>query len=125
MRKTEPRWSTEWKSAMETGTSALASFIVTVQVQVVAAGWSGSPSPGTIGPLTVTMAGFDLTGSQAECVLGRGGSSSDVPAGSYVNGYPALPYLLERRIAVLRQRLPQLFHRVDALEAQIKELGGG
>ena len=38
MRNTEPRWSTEWKSAMETGTSALASFIVTVQVQVVAAG---------------------------------------------------------------------------------------
>lgn len=51
--------------------------------------------------------------------------TSDVSAGSYVNGYPAIPYLLERRIAVLRQRLPQLFHRVDALEAQVKELGGG
>jgi hypothetical protein len=38
MRKTEPRWSTEWKSAIETGTSELASFMVTVQVQVVAAG---------------------------------------------------------------------------------------
>jgi hypothetical protein len=34
-----------------------------------------------IGPLTVTMAGFDLTGSQAQCTLGRGGNSSDVPAG--------------------------------------------
>lgn len=40
----------------------------------------------TIGPLTVTMAGFDLTGSQAECALGRGGSSSDEPAGSTPSG---------------------------------------
>ena len=31
---------------------------------------------------TVTMAGFDLTGSQAECTLGRGGGSSDAPAGN-------------------------------------------
>lgn len=36
----------------------------------------------TIGPLTVTMAGFDLTGGQAECVLGHGGGSADVPAGN-------------------------------------------
>lgn len=40
----------------------------------------------TIGPLTVTMAGYDLTGSQAECALGRGGSSSDVPAGNTPSG---------------------------------------
>jgi len=31
---------------------------------------------------SVTMAGFDLTGSHAECTLGRGGGSADVPAGS-------------------------------------------
>jgi len=40
----------------------------------------------TIGPLTVTMAGFDLTGTQAECVLGRGGGSADEPAGNTVSG---------------------------------------
>lgn len=40
----------------------------------------------TIGPLSVTMGGFDLTGSQAECALGRGGSSSDEPAGSTPSG---------------------------------------
>ena len=41
----------------------------------------------TIGPLTVTMAGFDLTGSQAQCTLGRGGGiSSDVPAGNTPSG---------------------------------------
>jgi hypothetical protein len=39
-----------------------------------------------IGPLTVTMAGFDLTGAQAECTLGRGGGSADVPAGSTPSG---------------------------------------
>src|ERR1700679_3630044 len=55
MMNTDPRWSTEWKSVIDTGTSALASFIVTVQVQVVASGCSGRPSPGTIGPLTVIL----------------------------------------------------------------------
>jgi hypothetical protein len=40
----------------------------------------------TIGPLTVTMGGFDLSGSQAECTLGRGGGSSDVPAGTTPSG---------------------------------------
>jgi hypothetical protein len=28
--------------------------------------------------------------------------------------------MLERRIAILRQRLPELFRRVDALEAQVR-----
>lgn len=40
----------------------------------------------TVGPLSVTMAGFDLTGSQAECTLGRGGGSADVPAGFTPSG---------------------------------------
>jgi hypothetical protein len=40
----------------------------------------------TIGPLTVTMAGLDLTGSQAQCTLGRGGGSSDEPAGGTPSG---------------------------------------
>lgn len=39
-----------------------------------------------VGPLSVTMAGFDLTGSQAQCTLGRGGGSSDVPAGNTPSG---------------------------------------
>ncbi len=32
-----------------------------------------------IGPLSVTLGGYDLTGSQAECQLGRG---ANVPAGT-------------------------------------------
>jgi UDP-3-O-[3-hydroxymyristoyl] glucosamine N-acyltransferase len=50
---------------------------------------------------------------------GQAGITADVEPGSFVNGTPAIPYLLERRIAVLQQRLPELFKRVDSLEAQI------
>lgn len=52
---------------------------------------------------------------------GQTGITSDVAPGSFVNGTPALPYLLERRIVVLQQRLPDLFKRVDLLEAQLKK----
>lgn len=55
---------------------------------------------------------------------GQAGIPGDVPPGSYVNGSPALPYMLERRITALKERLPELFHRVDALEEQIKKLTG-
>lgn len=48
---------------------------------------------------------------------GQAGITTDIPPGSFVNGTPAIPFLLERRIAVLQQRLPDLFKRVDALEA--------
>jgi hypothetical protein len=40
----------------------------------------------TIGPLTVTLEGYDLTGTQAECTLGRGGGSASTPAGSTPSG---------------------------------------
>jgi hypothetical protein len=40
----------------------------------------------TIGPLTVTLEGFDLTGTQAQCTLGRGGGSADEPAGNTPSG---------------------------------------
>jgi UDP-3-O-[3-hydroxymyristoyl] glucosamine N-acyltransferase len=56
---------------------------------------------------------------------GQSGLSTSVPAGSHVNGSPAIPYILERRIAVLKQRLPELFHRVDALEEQLKPSAAG
>ncbi len=51
---------------------------------------------------------------------GKAGISTDIEPGLFVNGNPAIPYLLERRVAVLNQRLPDLFRRVDALEAQLK-----
>jgi UDP-3-O-[3-hydroxymyristoyl] glucosamine N-acyltransferase len=52
---------------------------------------------------------------------GQAGISTDLAPGSFVNGTPAIPYMLERRIAVLSQRLPNLFKRVDALEEQLKK----
>lgn len=52
---------------------------------------------------------------------GRAAITSSVEAGSYVNGSPAIPFLLERRIAILKQRLPDLFRRVDVIEALLEE----
>ncbi len=51
---------------------------------------------------------------------GQAGISSSVAAGSYVNGTPAIPYLLERRLAVLHQRMPELFKRVARIEESLK-----
>jgi UDP-3-O-[3-hydroxymyristoyl] glucosamine N-acyltransferase len=36
--------------------------------------------------------------------------------GDFLNGSPAMPYMLERRIAVLQRRLPDLFKQVSALQ---------
>lgn len=52
---------------------------------------------------------------------GQAGITADVPPGTVVNGTPAIPFALERRIAVLQTRLPDLFKRVDAVEAQLKK----
>jgi UDP-3-O-[3-hydroxymyristoyl] glucosamine N-acyltransferase len=49
---------------------------------------------------------------------GQAGITADVDAGAFVNGTPAIPFQLERRLAILHQRLPDLFKRVDALEAR-------
>ncbi len=68
--------------------------------------------------------GGHITIGRGAKVGGGAGVASDVAAGSSVNGSPAIPLMLERRIAVLKQRLPELFHRVDALEEQLRELAG-
>jgi len=47
---------------------------------------------------------------------GQTGIAFDTAPGSYLNGTPAIPYMLERRLQVLHQRLPDLFKRVEALE---------
>jgi UDP-3-O-[3-hydroxymyristoyl] glucosamine N-acyltransferase len=52
---------------------------------------------------------------------GQAGITADVPPGTFVNGTPAVPYLLERRLAVLHQRLPDLFKRVETLEQQLSD----
>jgi UDP-3-O-[3-hydroxymyristoyl] glucosamine N-acyltransferase len=60
--------------------------------------------------------GGHITLGKGVKVGGQAGITSDIPAGSFVNGTPAVPYQLERRLAILHQRLPDLFKRVDALE---------
>jgi len=51
---------------------------------------------------------------------GQAGIHTDVAPGASINGTPAMPYMLERRIAVLNRRLPELFHRIDELERQLQ-----
>jgi len=60
--------------------------------------------------------GGHITLGKGSKVGGGAGLAASIPAGAYVNGNPAIPYMLERRIAVLQQRLPDLFKRVEALE---------
>lgn len=79
---------------------------------------------------STTLGDYVVLGGQAglggHITLGKGvkaggqaGITSDVPAGEFVNGTPAIPYMLERRLAILHQRLPDLFKRVETLERQI------
>jgi UDP-3-O-[3-hydroxymyristoyl] glucosamine N-acyltransferase len=74
-----------------------------------------------------TLEDYVVLGGQAgvggHITLGKGtkaggqtGIAYDTPPGSYLNGTPAIPYMLERRLQVLHQRLPDLFKRVEALE---------
>jgi UDP-3-O-[3-hydroxymyristoyl] glucosamine N-acyltransferase len=76
---------------------------------------------------STTLEDYVVLGGQAgvggHITLGKGtkaggqtGIAYDTEPGSYLNGTPAIPYMLERRLQVLHQRLPDLFKRVDALE---------
>ena len=64
--------------------------------------------------------GGHITLGKGSKVGGGAGLTTNIPAGAYVNGNPAIPYMLERRIAVLQQRLPDLFKRVEALEKNLE-----
>ncbi len=52
----------------------------------------------------------------------QAGVVEDLPADSFVNGTPAYPLGLERRIVVLSRRLPDLFKKVDSLAAALDAL---
>lgn len=47
------------------------------------------------------------------------GLFEDVPADGFMNGTPAMPFGLERRLVVLSRRLPDLFKKVDSLAASL------
>jgi len=61
-----------------------------------------------------------LTIGRGSKVDGQTGVNFHLDPGSSVKGSPCLPYNLEQRINVLRQRLPDLFKRVSALEEKLK-----
>ena len=80
---------------------------------------------------SATLEDYVIIGGQAgvagHITLGKGtkvggqtGIAYTLPPGSYVNGTPAVAYLLERRLQVLHQRLPDLFKRVGILEKKIE-----
>ena len=58
----------------------------------------------------ITLGRGSKAGSQA-------GITADLAPGAYVNGTPSLPFMLERRLQILQQKLPELFSRVEKLEA--------
>ncbi|MSU22296.1 MAG: UDP-3-O-(3-hydroxymyristoyl)glucosamine N-acyltransferase [Opitutus sp.] len=79
---------------------------------------------------STTLADFVVLGGKAgiagHLAIGQGAKvgggaavTSDVPAGAFVNGNPAIPLQLERRLVILHQRLPELFKRVGALETRL------
>jgi UDP-3-O-[3-hydroxymyristoyl] glucosamine N-acyltransferase len=75
---------------------------VTLQDYVVVGG-----QVGIVGHLTVGAGAM---------IAAQSGVKDDVPPKASVWGSPSLPLLLEQKITILRNRLPELFKRVDALE---------
>lgn len=65
--------------------------------------------------------GGHITLGKGTKVGGQTGLSTDTAPGSFVNGTPARPYVLERRLEVLHARLPELFKRMDAVEVGLKK----
>ena len=63
----------------------------------------------------VGIAGHITIGTGA-MIAAKSGVKDDIPPKSSVWGSPCLPLLLEQKIVILRNRLPDLFKRVDALE---------
>jgi UDP-3-O-[3-hydroxymyristoyl] glucosamine N-acyltransferase len=60
-----------------------------------------------------------LTIRKGTQVGAQSGINSNAEAGKFLNGTPAISFQLERRLVVLNRRLPELFKRVDALQAQL------
>jgi UDP-3-O-[3-hydroxymyristoyl] glucosamine N-acyltransferase len=70
----------------------------------------------------VGLAGHLTVGSGA-MIGAKAGVKDDIPPKTSVWGSPSLPMLLEQKIVILRNRLPDLFKRVDALEKLVGPKG--
>lgn len=80
---------------------------------------------------STTLEDYVVLGGQAgvggHITLGKGtkaggqtGIAFSTEPGSYLNGTPAIPYMVERRLQILHQKLPDLFKRVENLEERLK-----
>ncbi|HET7536630.1 MAG TPA: UDP-3-O-(3-hydroxymyristoyl)glucosamine N-acyltransferase [Candidatus Didemnitutus sp.] len=81
---------------------------------------------------STTLEDYVVLGGQAgiggHITLGKGtkaggqtGIAFDTEPNSYLNGTPALPYMVERRLQIMHQKLPDLFKRVEFLEQKIEK----
>lgn len=66
--------------------------------------------------------GGHITVAQGTKLGGGAALTSNTKPGAFLNGSPAMPYMLERRVAVLQRRLPDLFKQVSALNDTLAEL---
>lgn len=81
------------------------------------AGISGSTTIGDFAVLGGQAGiGGHVTIGKAAKVGGGAGVANNVKPGAFVNGTPAVAYMLGQRLEVLHRRLPELFKRVDELE---------
>jgi UDP-3-O-[3-hydroxymyristoyl] glucosamine N-acyltransferase len=93
---------------------------VTIGRHVILCAQVGISGSTTIGDYAVLggqagIAGHITIGAKAK-VGAQGGVAFNVEPGIFVNGTPAMPYMLGHRLEVLHRRLPDLFKRVDTLE---------
>jgi UDP-3-O-[3-hydroxymyristoyl] glucosamine N-acyltransferase len=58
-------------------------------------------------------------------VAGKAGVTKDVPSGSFVSGFPAMPHRKATKMHAHTMRLPQLKERVETLERRLSELEAG
>jgi len=60
-----------------------------------------------------------VTVEDRSTIAARSVVTKDLPADSFVSGYPARPHLAEKRIQAALKRLPELLHRIRELELRL------
>ncbi|MBS0663262.1 MAG: UDP-3-O-(3-hydroxymyristoyl)glucosamine N-acyltransferase [Verrucomicrobia bacterium] len=93
---------------------------VTIGKHVILCAQVGISGSVTIGDYAVLGGqagiGGHITVGKGAKVGGQSAVTFNVEPGTYVNGSPAMSYMLSQRLEVLHRRLPDLFKRVDELE---------
>jgi UDP-3-O-[3-hydroxymyristoyl] glucosamine N-acyltransferase len=65
--------------------------------------------------------GGHITLAKGTKVGGQTGVAFNTEPNSYLNGTPALPYMVERRLQIMHQKLPDLFKRVEFIEQKLEK----